>query len=189
METKPDQCGFCGLGIKDIELLVAGPKVHICDSCVGLAAEIVEEYRKKKGIKPMKNKPYNIEDGARALAERDGWDWDATYDDNPIGGGYGEIDNQALPEKYKDGLGWYDYGRPSKENLCKQAQAVLDTLPIVFLEEGAEPQEGDIVTSPLLGDCLLSYEDFLRCEPYEKENPIVRLRKGTAVVYVPKGEA
>lgn len=38
-------CSFCGKAAAEVQRLVAGPGVHICDECVGLANSIVEEYR------------------------------------------------------------------------------------------------------------------------------------------------
>lgn len=51
--TKPDaaaaehplRCSFCGKPHTDIQRLVAGPGVHICDECVALAEGIIDEYR------------------------------------------------------------------------------------------------------------------------------------------------
>lgn len=39
------RCSFCGKPHTDVERLVAGPGVHICDECVGLAGAIIEEHR------------------------------------------------------------------------------------------------------------------------------------------------
>ncbi|GAB3668652.1 ClpX C4-type zinc finger protein [Actinocorallia lasiicapitis] len=38
-------CSFCGKSSADVEKLVAGPGVYICDECVDLAYKIVEEFR------------------------------------------------------------------------------------------------------------------------------------------------
>jgi hypothetical protein len=41
------RCSFCGKPETEVEKLIAGPGVHICDECVGLADAIIEEYRDK----------------------------------------------------------------------------------------------------------------------------------------------
>ncbi len=40
-------CSFCGKPHTEVGRLVAGPGVHICDECVGLAEAIIKEYRGK----------------------------------------------------------------------------------------------------------------------------------------------
>ena len=37
------RCTFCGKGIDQVRKLVAGPGVYICDSCVTLCNEIIDE--------------------------------------------------------------------------------------------------------------------------------------------------
>lgn len=41
------RCSFCGKPSTEVRRLVAGPGVHICDECVGLAEDIIDEYRDK----------------------------------------------------------------------------------------------------------------------------------------------
>jgi hypothetical protein len=41
------RCSFCGKPSTEVERLVAGPGVHICDECVGLAGDIIREYGDK----------------------------------------------------------------------------------------------------------------------------------------------
>lgn len=41
------RCSFCGKEAKDANKLIAGPQVHICDECVSLCREIVEEDRRQ----------------------------------------------------------------------------------------------------------------------------------------------
>ena len=36
-------CSFCGKGQRDVRKLIAGPEVYICDECVGLCNDIIEE--------------------------------------------------------------------------------------------------------------------------------------------------
>lgn len=51
-ETDLVWCSFCGKPNTEVQRLVAGPGVHICDECVGLAASIVEEYRDRPAQVP-----------------------------------------------------------------------------------------------------------------------------------------
>src|SRR5262249_38490999 len=50
-EFEANRCSFCGKSKAEVERLVAGPKVYICDACVDLAAEIVAEGRAEKAAK------------------------------------------------------------------------------------------------------------------------------------------
>jgi ATP-dependent Clp protease ATP-binding subunit ClpX len=36
-------CSFCGKNQKDVKKLIAGPAVYICDECIQLCSEIIEE--------------------------------------------------------------------------------------------------------------------------------------------------
>ena len=45
---EPARCSFCGKHQKDVKRLVAGPGVYICDECVELCCEILEEEFKEK---------------------------------------------------------------------------------------------------------------------------------------------
>jgi hypothetical protein len=38
---EPPYCSFCGKGAKEVQKLIAGPNVCICDECVALATEIM----------------------------------------------------------------------------------------------------------------------------------------------------
>lgn len=37
------KCNFCGKSQKQVKKLIAGPGVYICDECIGLCNEIIEE--------------------------------------------------------------------------------------------------------------------------------------------------
>ena len=39
----PMACSFCGKGKDDVKKLVAGPGVYICDECIDLCVEIIDE--------------------------------------------------------------------------------------------------------------------------------------------------
>ncbi|MDT0317133.1 ClpX C4-type zinc finger protein [Streptomyces millisiae] len=40
-------CSFCGKPTSEVDKLVSGPGVYICDGCVGLAAAIIKEHGDK----------------------------------------------------------------------------------------------------------------------------------------------
>ena len=56
--TKKDEvndnlfCSFCGKNQKEIKKLIAGPAVYICDECIQLCSEIIEEETDKEEGKP-----------------------------------------------------------------------------------------------------------------------------------------
>ncbi|RLC07650.1 MAG: ATP-dependent Clp protease ATP-binding subunit ClpX, partial [Deltaproteobacteria bacterium] len=67
-------CSFCGKNQKEVKKLIAGPAVYICDECIQLCSEIIEEESEKdsretevtfapKEIKTMLD-DYVIEQGA-----------------------------------------------------------------------------------------------------------------------------
>ena len=37
------KCSFCGKSQKQVQQLIAGPQIYICDECVALCNEIIEE--------------------------------------------------------------------------------------------------------------------------------------------------
>ncbi len=57
---KPVRCSFCGKSQDDVDKLIAGPGVYICDECVDLCMDIVEGThtdQKKITKKPLKKLP------------------------------------------------------------------------------------------------------------------------------------
>ncbi len=46
-------CSFCGKGSKEVIKLIVGPAVYICDECVGLCVQIIDE---EKGVNFCKRK-------------------------------------------------------------------------------------------------------------------------------------
>jgi ATP-dependent Clp protease ATP-binding subunit ClpX len=52
LDTKV-RCSFCGKEAKDVRKLIAGPKVHICDECVRLCREIIDEDSAKDPTHPV----------------------------------------------------------------------------------------------------------------------------------------
>lgn len=48
-ESKSDlSCSFCGKGQKEVKKLIAGPGVYICDECIDLCNDIIEEEQEKE---------------------------------------------------------------------------------------------------------------------------------------------
>ena len=43
------KCSFCGKSQKEVKKLIAGPAVYICDECIQLCGEIIEEENEKTG--------------------------------------------------------------------------------------------------------------------------------------------
>ena len=41
-------CSFCGKNQKEVKKLIAGPAVYICDECIQLCSEIIEEENEKE---------------------------------------------------------------------------------------------------------------------------------------------
>ena len=41
--SKQLRCSFCGKRDSEVLKLVAGPRVHICDACVAIATQLMEE--------------------------------------------------------------------------------------------------------------------------------------------------
>ena len=37
-------CSFCGRSQDEVERLIAGPSVYVCDACVSLCAEILKDH-------------------------------------------------------------------------------------------------------------------------------------------------
>jgi ATP-dependent Clp protease ATP-binding subunit ClpX len=48
------RCSFCGKGQEQVRKLVAGPGVHICDQCIDLCQEVVEEDSRNETSKKAK---------------------------------------------------------------------------------------------------------------------------------------
>ncbi len=54
-------CSFCGKRHDEVNKLIAGPDVNICDECVSLCAEIVAEDRARKGVTRSLRVPKPVE--------------------------------------------------------------------------------------------------------------------------------
>lgn len=42
-DEREPQCSFCGRRQSEVKKLVAGPEVYICDGCIGIGKEILED--------------------------------------------------------------------------------------------------------------------------------------------------
>lgn len=47
-KTNTLQCSFCNKRQEDVVKLIASPKAYICDECIGLCNEILEEETKEE---------------------------------------------------------------------------------------------------------------------------------------------
>ena len=50
-------CSFCGKGQDDVKKLIAGPSVYICNECVELCNDIIEEEVKSEEVNPLEELP------------------------------------------------------------------------------------------------------------------------------------
>jgi len=63
MENKDNKltCTFCGKGQEDVRKLIAGPSVYICDECVDLCNDIIEEEVKSDEVEVLDVLPSPLE--------------------------------------------------------------------------------------------------------------------------------
>jgi ATP-dependent Clp protease ATP-binding subunit ClpX len=64
MENKENNklsCTFCGKGQEDVRKLIAGPSVYICDECVDLCNDIIEEEVKAEDEEVLEVLPSPLE--------------------------------------------------------------------------------------------------------------------------------
>ena len=63
MENKDTKltCTFCGKGQEDVRKLIAGPSVYICDECVDLCNDIIEEEIKSDDVEVLEELPSPLE--------------------------------------------------------------------------------------------------------------------------------
>ena len=47
-DTKQLRCSFCGKTQDQVKRLIAGPNVYICDECIELCSEIIEEEQRQQ---------------------------------------------------------------------------------------------------------------------------------------------
>lgn len=64
----PVSCSFCLKGADDVETLVAGPGVYICDGCVALCSQLVAgKPRPKSSKRVQRTAPWDAEAGLDAV--------------------------------------------------------------------------------------------------------------------------
>ena len=56
------KCSFCGKSMKQVQKLIAGPGVYICDECVGLCVVILKEESIDVEAPPPKSERAKIEE-------------------------------------------------------------------------------------------------------------------------------
>jgi len=61
-------CSFCGKSQRDVETLIAGPNVHICNECVGLCDNIMVDQRLAKTLSDARPGASPLEAAAEALS-------------------------------------------------------------------------------------------------------------------------
>ena len=64
MESKDNNklsCTFCGKGQEEVRKLIAGPSVYICDECVDLCNDIIEEEIKSEEDISLEELPSPLE--------------------------------------------------------------------------------------------------------------------------------
>ena len=55
------KCSFCGKSQKQVKKLIAGPGVYICDECIDLCNEIIEEELAETGELTLEDLPKPVE--------------------------------------------------------------------------------------------------------------------------------
>ncbi|WP_321495341.1 ATP-dependent Clp protease ATP-binding subunit ClpX [uncultured Desulfobacter sp.] len=61
-EDTSDQffCSFCGKNQKEVKKLIAGPSVYICNECIKLCGEIIEDEEKELAVEPEGAKEFMV---------------------------------------------------------------------------------------------------------------------------------
>ena len=67
-ETKPVRCSFCGKTQDQVRRIIAGPGVYICDECIELCQEIVQEEFEVESNEP---EPISLPTPAEIVKELD----------------------------------------------------------------------------------------------------------------------
>ncbi|NDY73417.1 ATP-dependent Clp protease ATP-binding subunit ClpX [Desulfobacter hydrogenophilus] len=53
-------CSFCGKNQKEVKKLIAGPSVYICNECIKLCGEIIEDEEKEMAVEPEGAKEFMV---------------------------------------------------------------------------------------------------------------------------------
>ena len=47
-EQKEIRCSFCGRSQKEVQRIIAGPGAYICNECIDICKDLLDEERKKR---------------------------------------------------------------------------------------------------------------------------------------------
>lgn len=97
----PGACSFCGKDVPEVQYVIQGPDVWICDECVGLSVEILHE----KGVRVrMSNLVATYENPSWAAAVLDAWPGMLAY----VGGAGCRVEslNQRISQNGDAGMRW-----------------------------------------------------------------------------------
>ncbi|NWH06322.1 ATP-dependent Clp protease ATP-binding subunit ClpX [Desulfobacter latus] len=53
-------CSFCGKNQREVKKLIAGPSVYICNECIKLCSEIIEDEEKESAVEPESAKAFMV---------------------------------------------------------------------------------------------------------------------------------
>lgn len=67
--AKRHYCGFCGKSDDEVERLLAGPCIEVCNECVDMMYKLVHEPKPMLPVKPVK-KPQTVISFKEAAARR-----------------------------------------------------------------------------------------------------------------------
>ncbi len=70
-EEPADQffCSFCGKNQKEVKKLIAGPSVYICNECIKLCSEIIEDEEKEKSEESEGSKDFMVPKEIKAMLD------------------------------------------------------------------------------------------------------------------------
>ncbi len=62
-------CSFCGKNQKEVQKLIAGPSVYICNECIKLCGEIIEDEEKEKAVEAEKSREFYVPKQIKAMLD------------------------------------------------------------------------------------------------------------------------
>jgi ATP-dependent Clp protease ATP-binding subunit ClpX len=70
-EEPTDQffCSFCGKNQKEVKKLIAGPSVYICNECINLCSEIIEDEENEKSEESEESKEFMVPKQIKAMLD------------------------------------------------------------------------------------------------------------------------
>jgi len=85
--VETQECSFCGKPQKKVRNLIAGPNVFICDACVSLCLDILDErtLSEREAFKAARYfvEQFNERENSEALMLLIGWMAEGTWDHDP----------------------------------------------------------------------------------------------------------